>query len=87
VIISVAVIVISGKVVFSTEGVLNGYIAQEPEGDSGFGYDPVFWIPSLSRTFAQLSSEEKNRISQEIVKPEKRDKHHLDKLFKNQKFG
>jgi XTP/dITP diphosphohydrolase len=33
------------------------------KGDGGFGYDPIFWIPSLSRTLAELSAEEKNNIS------------------------
>ena len=32
-------------------------------GDGGFGYDPVFLVPSLRRTFAQLTAEEKNAIS------------------------
>jgi len=52
----------------------NFYIVQETlegeivrksgmKGDGGFGYDPVFWIPSLSRTLAELSAEEKNNIS------------------------
>ncbi|RMH31619.1 MAG: XTP/dITP diphosphatase [Nitrospirae bacterium] len=45
------------------EGVLDGLIATEPQGTGGFGYDPVFWVPSLGQTLAQLSLEEKNRIS------------------------
>lgn len=32
-------------------------------GDGGFGYDPVFFVPSLRKTFAQLTAEEKNAIS------------------------
>ncbi|MBE9545458.1 MAG: XTP/dITP diphosphatase [Proteobacteria bacterium] len=40
-----------------------GLIAEEPAGDSGFGYDPVFYFPPLRKTFAQLSREEKSRIS------------------------
>ncbi len=40
-----------------------GLIAEEPAGDSGFGYDPVFYFPPLKKTFAQLSREEKSRIS------------------------
>ncbi len=40
-----------------------GLIALEPEGKGGFGYDPVFYLPELDRTMAQLSMGEKNRIS------------------------
>ena len=32
-------------------------------GDGGFGYDPIFFVPSLRKTFAQLTAEEKNAIS------------------------
>ena len=34
-----------------------------PRGQGGFGYDPHFWIPELQKTAAELSSEEKNRLS------------------------
>ncbi|MBP5293098.1 MAG: RdgB/HAM1 family non-canonical purine NTP pyrophosphatase [Clostridia bacterium] len=44
-------------------GTCDGVILEELRGDSGFGYDPLFYIPSLGRTFAQLSPEEKNKIS------------------------
>ena len=40
-----------------------GTIAFAPMGDGGFGYDPVFFVPSLRKTFAQLTAEEKNAIS------------------------
>jgi XTP/dITP diphosphohydrolase len=40
-----------------------GLIAEAPYGNNGFGYDPVFYYPPLKRTFAQLSAEEKNRVS------------------------
>lgn len=45
------------------EGRCEGKITAEPKGTSGFGYDPVFYSPEYGRTFAELSSEEKNRIS------------------------
>lgn len=45
------------------EGRLEGLIAESPSGISGFGYDPVFFVPELGRTLAQLSPEEKNRVS------------------------
>ena len=45
------------------EGEVNGKIIGEARGASGFGYDPVFFIPELGKTMAELSSEEKNGIS------------------------
>ncbi|MBW2466785.1 MAG: XTP/dITP diphosphatase [Deltaproteobacteria bacterium] len=45
------------------EGRCEGQITREPKGDAGFGYDPVFFFPEYNRTFAELSSEEKNRVS------------------------
>lgn len=47
----------------TVEGVCEGEIIQAPRGDGGFGYDPVFLISSLGKTLAELSLEEKNRIS------------------------
>ena len=40
-----------------------GSIAYAPKGEGGFGYDPVFFLPSLKKTFAQLTPEEKNAVS------------------------
>ena len=40
-----------------------GLIAEATGGNKGFGYDPLFYYPPLNRTFAQLSAEEKNRVS------------------------
>ena len=51
-----------GEALF-TEGLLEGEILPEERGTHGFGYDPVFYIPDLQRTLAELSTEEKNRIS------------------------
>ena len=47
----------------STEARCEGEITKKFIGDQGFGYDPVFYIPSIKRTMAQLSSEEKNSLS------------------------
>ncbi len=44
-------------------GSVAGMIQYEPEGGEGFGYDPVFYLPSYGKTIAQLPLEEKNRIS------------------------
>ncbi len=53
----------SEKDLLMAEGVLEGVIATEPKGSGGFGYDPVFFVPELSKTLAELSVEEKNAIS------------------------
>ncbi|HEY9766179.1 MAG TPA: RdgB/HAM1 family non-canonical purine NTP pyrophosphatase [Chroococcales cyanobacterium] len=44
------------------EGVCPGFIARECSGEGGFGYDPVFHLPEIGKTFAQLSNEEKNLL-------------------------
>lgn len=49
--------------VITARGECPGTIAFAPMGEGGFGYDPVFFIPSLKKTFAQLSAEEKNAMS------------------------
>jgi len=51
------------KVLIETEGKLEGLIAEKEIGDNGFGYDPIFFLPDLNTTVAQLTSEEKNAIS------------------------
>ncbi len=45
------------------EGVVEGIIADAPRGENGFGYDPIFLVPALGRTMAELPPEEKHRIS------------------------
>ena len=45
------------------EGIWRGQIAKTPRGSNGFGYDPLFFIPSLQKTAAELAPEQKNRIS------------------------
>jgi XTP/dITP diphosphohydrolase len=45
------------------EGLIEGIVANSPRGTHGFGYDPIFLLPELGRTFAELTSEQKNRIS------------------------
>lgn len=42
---------------------IKGELTFEPRGNNGFGYDPIFFIPSLNKTMAELSEEEKNKIS------------------------
>jgi len=45
------------------EGMCEGLIAHDFKGDQGFGYDPLFFYPPLKKTFAELSREEKGRVS------------------------
>lgn len=45
------------------EGVWEGVIIDEPRGSGGFGYDPYFWLPELRQTAAQLTPQDKNRLS------------------------
>ena len=47
----------------SARGSCEGLITFEPRGEDGFGYDPVFYIPSQGCTFAQMGAERKNKIS------------------------
>lgn len=49
--------------VLEAEGDCHGTIAYAPQGENGFGYDPVFFVPELRKTFGQLTPEEKNAIS------------------------
>jgi len=48
---------------FIVDGVCEGRIAHSPRGEKGFGYDPIFFIPDLGKTMAELLPEEKNTIS------------------------
>jgi XTP/dITP diphosphohydrolase len=45
------------------EGTCEGRVALSPSGDGGFGYDPLFYMPELGATMAQLSPDLKNRVS------------------------
>ena len=47
----------------TAEGRCDGTIAFAPMGEGGFGYDPVFFVPELKKTFGQLTAEEKSAIS------------------------
>lgn len=52
-----------GQETKTVEGHVEGYIAKEPAGNNGFGYDPVFIVKDKDKTMAQLTSAEKNKIS------------------------
>lgn len=51
------------KPIDTVEGTVEGFIAYEPKGGEGFGYDPVFYVPEFDQTLAQMTSAEKHRIS------------------------
>ena len=59
---NIAAVLPDGRVLH-TEKTMEGLIAHEPAGEEGFGYDPILYIPEFGRTSAQLTIEEKNRIS------------------------
>lgn len=58
----IAIATPDGKVEFCS-GQCPGFITFEPRGEQGFGYDPVFYLPELDKTMAELAPEIKNRIS------------------------
>ena len=45
------------------EGIVPGHIAEEPYGEGGFGYDPIFIADELNKTYAEMTQEEKNKVS------------------------
>lgn len=61
--VCVMVLAKDGRIVGEFRGTVRGRIALAPRGESGFGYDPVFYYPRLRRTFAELPAEIKNGIS------------------------
>ncbi len=48
---------------FTARGSVEGFITEAPSGNGGFGYDPVFFSTELQKTYADMSDEEKNRVS------------------------
>lgn len=70
------------------EGRCDGVIARDLIGTHGFGYDPLFFYPPLEKTFAQMSSEEKNRISHRgRAMAELREEFDKVLIWLNQRFG
>lgn len=52
-----------GEKMYTSTGKIDGYIATQPSGEHGFGYDPLFFIPELNKTMANLTLQEKNTLS------------------------
>jgi XTP/dITP diphosphohydrolase len=61
--LTVAAIAMPAGNVRVTHGMLEGLITEAATGDRGFGYDPVFLVPELGKTLAELTAEQKNRVS------------------------
>lgn len=57
------VALVDGKNTHWVDGVCEGTILNERKGDSGFGYDPVFYVPELGKTFAEATADEKHAVS------------------------
>ncbi len=51
-----------GKTI-QARGEIHGQLTREPHGENGFGYDPIFYYPPMGKTTAEMTSEEKNRVS------------------------
>lgn len=60
---AVAVVAFGDNILFTAEGTCEGRVARAPAGASGFGYDPVFFVPEYGKTMAELGMRIKNRIS------------------------
>lgn len=68
---------------FTVRGECNGYIAEKELGENGFGYDPIFYIEEKNKNIAQLTKEEKNRISHRSIAL----KNMINKLNSNYKIN
>jgi len=53
----------AGKMLGLFSASAEGILLEEPQGQDGFGYDPIFFIPALGKTYAEISREEKNQFS------------------------
>ncbi|WP_461206594.1 XTP/dITP diphosphatase [Clostridium sp. DL1XJH146] len=61
--VSAIALIMDGNITIEVEGYVHGIIIDEEIGQNGFGYDPLFFIPDKNKTFAQMTSDEKNSIS------------------------
>ena len=51
------------EIVFESQGIIEGHIAEQPAGTEGFGYDPIFFYPPFNRTLAELTPKQKAQVS------------------------
>ncbi len=61
--VSVVAVILPDGTKTTLRGECEGFIIREPAGSGGFGYDPVFFVPELNKTFSEVTLEEKNQIS------------------------
>ena len=59
---AIAAVLPDGSII-DTQATIEGYIGCEEKGENGFGYDPIFYVPEYNCTTAELSMEQKNKIS------------------------
>ncbi len=62
-----AIALVLNDTVYTNEGVCEGRITYSMRGDDGFGYDPIFFIPQLNKTMAELPLSQKNKISHRAI--------------------
>ena len=77
-------LVFDSKTELWTEGFIEGNITTEKRGEEGFGYDPIFEVPHLRKTFSELTLSEKNKISHRS-KALKKMKVELIRIFKERR--
>jgi XTP/dITP diphosphohydrolase len=53
----------AGEIILETEGICSGEILLSPRGTGGFGYDPIFYVPALGKSFAEMSPAQKDANS------------------------
>jgi XTP/dITP diphosphohydrolase len=60
---AIAISAPNGVIKIKTEGICQGEILTQPKGEGGFGYDPIFWVPEVGQTFAEMSPQLKRKLS------------------------
>ncbi len=53
----------NGEIACHSEGICPGEILNQPQGSDGFGYDPIFYVPTVNLSFAQMSKDQKRQVS------------------------
>ena len=79
-----AIAYVDDNMELTTEGTVQGLITDKRKGIDGFGYDPVFYVPEMNKTYAEMSIKEKNQISHRgkaLMKMQKLLQEHLPKIF------
>jgi len=61
--VAVTALAVGGYLVRTWRGAVSGHLTHKSRGTGGFGYDPIFEVPSLGLTFAELSKQQKNELS------------------------